>query len=316
MNQIDFRRFDLNLLIVLDVLMAERGVSRAAARLGRTQSAVSHSLARLRAQLGDPLLLKGGRRMEPTTFALELMEQVRPLMQGLQRVLAPRRRFDPATSQRVFRLSAPDFAQAMFIDLLTAARRRAPGVSIEWTGPRETVLLELAEGQLDLAIAPAGLRLPTGLAAESIGALQWRCFARRGHPAFGRSGPRSGRRWGRRAWSDWPHVVVRVGDQLESPVNIAANAAGIGRTIAGWLPNFSAVAPVLAASDLLATLPAPAMAGTLGPHRLESRRVPFTIAPIPHVLLWSSVRASDPEVAWLRRLLTPLAKTRFAAAPA
>jgi DNA-binding transcriptional LysR family regulator len=304
MNQIDLRRFDLNLLIVLDVLMAERGVSRAAARLGRTQSAVSHSLARLREQLGDPLLLKGGRRMEPTAFALELMEQVRPLLLGLQRVLAPRRRFDPATSRRVFRLSAPDFAQAMFIDLLTAARRRAPGVSIEWTGPRETMLLELAEGQLDLAIAPAGLRLPTGLAAESIGALHWRCFGRRGHPAF--------RRWGQRAWSQWPHVVVRVGDQLESPVNIAAGAAGLGRTIAGWLPNFSAVAPVLAASDLLATLPAPAMAGTLGPHRLESRRVPFTIAPLPHVLLWSGVRAQDPEVAWLRRLLTPLAKTRFA----
>ena len=307
MNQIDFRRFDLNLLVVLDVLMAERGVSRAAARLGRTQSAVSHSLARLREQLGDPLLLKGGRRMEPTAFALELMEQVRPLLQGLQRVLAPRRRFDPATSRRVFRLGVPDFAQAMFIDLLAAARRRAPGVSIEWMGPRETMLLELAEGQLDLAIAPAGLRLPAGLAAEGIGALQWRCFGRRGHPAF--------RRWGRRAWSDWPHVVVRVGDQLESPVNIAAGAAGLGRSIAGWLPNFSAVAPVLAASDLLATLPAPAMAGTLGTHRLESRRVPFTIAPLPHVLLWSSVRAQDPEVAWLRRLLMPLAKTRFAAAP-
>ena len=304
MNQIDLRRFDLNLLVVLDVLMAERGVSRAAAQLGRTQSAVSHSLARLREQLGDPLLLKGGRRMEPTDFALKLMEQMRPLLQGLQRVLAPRRRFDPATSRRVFRLSAPDFAQAMFIDLLAAARRRAPGVSIEWTGARETMLLELAEGQLDLAIAPAGLRLPQGVAAESIGALQWRCFGRRGHPAF--------RRWGRRAWTAWPHVVVRVGDQLESPVNIAAGAAGLGRTIAGWLPNFSAVAPVLAASDLLATLPAPAMAGTLGPHRLESRRVPFTIAPLPHVLLWSSVRAQDPEVAWLRRLLAPLAKSRFA----
>jgi len=304
MNQIDLRRFDLNLLVVLDVLMAERGVSRAAARLGRTQSAVSHSLARLREQLGDPLLLKGGRRMEPTAFALELMEQMRPLLNGLQRVLAPRRRFDPATSHRVFRLSAPDFAQAMFIDLLTAARRRAPGVSIEWTGARETTLLELAEGQLDLAIAPAGLRLPQGLAAESIGALQWRCFGRRGHPEFGGGG--------RRAWTEWPHVVVRVGDQLESPVNIAASSAGLGRTIAGWLPNFSAVAPVLAASDLLATLPAPAMAGTLGAHRLESRRVPFAIAPLPHVLLWSSVRAQDPEVAWLRRLLAPLARTRFA----
>jgi hypothetical protein len=105
-----------------------------------------------------------------------------------------------------------------------------------------------------------------------------------------------------------------VGDQLESPVNIAAGAAGLSRTIAGWVPNFSGVAPVLAASDLLATLPAPAMAGTLGPHGLESRRVPFAIEPIPHVLLWSRVRARDPEVVWLRRLLAPLVKARFGAA--
>ncbi len=169
------------------------------------------------------------------------------------------------------------------------------------------MLLELAEGQLDLAIAPAGLRLPTGVAAESIGALQWRCFGRRGHPAFGR--------WGRRwAWAPGrPHVVVRVGDQLESPVNIAAGAAGLEphhRGLAAQLLGGGAGAGGL---DLLATLPAPAMAGTLGPHRLESRRVPFAIAPLPHVLLWSSVRAGDPEVAWLAPpARARSAKTRFA----
>src|SRR6185312_2145093 len=75
MNEIDLRRFDLNLLVVFDVLMAERSVTRAAERLGRTQSAVSHSLARLRTQLGDPLLLKGARRMEPTPFATAFIAQ-------------------------------------------------------------------------------------------------------------------------------------------------------------------------------------------------------------------------------------------------
>src|SRR6266705_1455733 len=69
MNEIDLRRFDLNLLIVFEVLMTERSVSRAAERLGRTQSAVSHSLSRLRSQLGDPLLIKGGVRMQPTAVA-------------------------------------------------------------------------------------------------------------------------------------------------------------------------------------------------------------------------------------------------------
>ncbi len=308
MNEIDLGRFDLNLLVVFDVLMSERSVTRAAERLGRTQSAVSHSLARLRHQFGDPLLLKGARRMEPTVFALALIEQAQPILRGLQRVLSPLRHFDPARSRRVFRLAAPDFALALFTELLPRLRTEAPGVAIEWTAPREAMLLEVAEGQLDAAIAPAGLRLPAGIGSEPIGALRWRCFGREGHPAFAR--------WNARAWAQWPHVVVRIGDRLESPVNVAAARAGLSRTIAGWVPNFSVIAPMLAGSDLLATLPAPAMAGMIGPFGLDSRRVPFALEPIPHVLLWSAARTGDPEVAWLLRRLRPLMKTEFGLAPA
>ena len=114
MNEIDLRRFDLNLLVVFEVLMAERNVTRAAERLGRTQSAVSHSLSRLRQQLNDPLLMKAGVRMQPTTFALDLLEQARPLLRGMQRVLSPRQIFEPASSRRVFRVAASDFMQTMF----------------------------------------------------------------------------------------------------------------------------------------------------------------------------------------------------------
>jgi DNA-binding transcriptional LysR family regulator len=304
MNEIDLRRFDLNLLVVFDILMVERSVTRAAGRLGRTQSAISHSLARLRDQLGDPLLVRGGRRMEPTGFALQFIDQVRPILTGIRRVLSARQAFEPKTSRRVFRLAAPDFALGLFTDLLARVHGEAPGVSIEWTGPRESMLLELVEGRIDLAIAPAGLGLAAGVSSEDIGALTWRCFARRDHPAFAR--------WNARAWARWPHVVVRVGDQLESPVNRAVEAAGLERRIAGWLPNFSVVAPALADTDLLATLPVPAMAGMLAPFKLGSRQVPIAIEPLPHVLLWSAARSRDPEIAWLRGRLRPIVKRRFA----
>src|ERR1700750_1768601 len=122
MNEIDLRRFDLNLLVVFDVLMSERSVTRAAERLGRTQSAVSHSLSRLREQFGDPLLVKGGLRMQPTAIALDLIEQARPMLAGIQRVLSPTQVFDPADSQRVFRLAVPDFALALFAELLARVR--------------------------------------------------------------------------------------------------------------------------------------------------------------------------------------------------
>ena len=303
---IDLRRFDLNLLVVFEVLMAELSVTRAAERLGRTQSAVSHSLARLRAELGDPLLIKGGARMQPTPFALELLEQARPILRSIQRALSPRQAFDPATSRRLFRFAAPDFARALFTSLLARVRTEAPGACVEWAGARDPMLLEIAEGQLDVAIAPAGLRLPAGVTGEPIGALTWGCFARRGHPAF--------RQWGRKAWSRWPHVAVRVGDSLASPVNAAAAAAGLNRTIAGWVPHFSGIAPVLADSDLIATLPAVAMTDTLRPYGLDSRPVPFPIDPLPHAMLWSAQRGREPEIAWLRDQLRPIVESKFAGA--
>ncbi len=303
MNQIDLRAFDLNLLVVFEILMIERSVTRAAERLGRTQSAISHSLSRLRGQLGDPLLIKGGVRMQPTAFALELMEQARPMLRGIERVLAPRHVFDPATSRRVFRVAAPDFTLTLFASLLARLRSDASGVSVEWTAPREPTLLDVAEGLIDVAIVPAQLRMPDGVNSEAIGGLKWRCFCREGHPALSK--------WGRASWSQWPHLVVRVGDSLTSPVNLAAAAAGVERSIAGWVPHFSAIAPILAGSDLLATLPAIAMAETLHPYRLESREVPFPMAPLPHALVRSSRRSADPETTWLRDRLRPIVKAKF-----
>jgi len=150
---------------------------------------------------------------------------------------------------------------------------------------------------------PAQLRLPEGVSSEAIGALKWRCFGREGHPAFSK--------WGRKSWSQWPHLAVRVGDSLTSPVNLAAAAAGLERSIAGWVPHFSAIAPILAGSDLLATLPSIAMAETLGPYRLDSREVPFPIEPLPHAMIWSTGRSSHPEIAWLRDRLRPIAKNQF-----
>src|SRR5262249_59024841 len=107
MSHIDLRHFDLNLLVVFDVLMTERSVTRAADRLGRTQSAVSHSLSRLREQFADPLLIKGGARMQPTALALDLIEQARPMLSGIHPVLSPQPVFDPKSSPRVVRLAPP-----------------------------------------------------------------------------------------------------------------------------------------------------------------------------------------------------------------
>ena len=105
---------------------------------------------------------------------------------------------------------------------------------------------------------------------------------------------------------------MRVGDSLTSPVNVAAATAGLQRTIAGWVPNFSAIAPVLAGSELLATLPAVAMTETLHAYKLDGREVPFPIAPLPHAMVWCNGRSRDAGLIWLRDRLRPIVKRNFA----
>ncbi|WP_309682763.1 LysR family transcriptional regulator [Polaromonas sp.] len=214
MNEIDLRRLDLNLLVTFDVLMAERNVTRAAERLARTQSAVSHSLARLREQVGDPLMVKVGGRMTASPFAEKLIEEVRPILRSIQRVLAPPQPFEAATSSRTFRMAISDLAPSLFPRLMARVRREAPGVTLDWIAEGPQTLLGVAEGQIDVAFVASVLALPEGLAWQDVGEIKWASFARQDHPAVAG--------WGAAAWARWPHVVVQVGNNLQSPVIEAA----------------------------------------------------------------------------------------------
>ncbi len=307
MSQIDLRRVDLNLLVVFEVLMAERSVTRAAERLGRTQSAISHSLARLREQVGDPLLVKVGGRMSPSPFAERLADEVRPILRSIQRVLVPPVAFDPATSTRVFRVALPDLTPSLFPLLAERVRREAPSAAIEWVARDEAMWPALVEGQVDVALVPSASALPEGLDRMEVGSFKWACFARRGHPAA--------RAWGRKAWSQWPHLVVRVGVRVANPVE-TAEGPGPKRRIGAWVPNFAAVAPLLARTDLVATLPILVMYETLLPYGLRALRLPVPLEPMPHRLAWSVRHGNDPAVRWLRGHLQAVMAEVLAAADA
>ena len=113
MKEVQLHRIDLNLLVVFEALMVEGSVAGAAEKLGKTPSAVSHALARLRDQVGDPLMVKVGGRMQPSPFALTLIDDVRPILRSIKRVLALPEPFNPATSDRVFRVACPVTGQVL-----------------------------------------------------------------------------------------------------------------------------------------------------------------------------------------------------------
>jgi DNA-binding transcriptional LysR family regulator len=295
MHKIDLRHVDLNLLVTFEVLMTERSVTRAAERLGRTQSAVSHALARLRDQVGDPLMIKVGGRMTPSPFAERLIGDVRPILRSIQRVLEPPRPFDAATSTRTFRIAISDIAPSLFPRVMAQVSNVAPRVTLDWVSESPQTLLAVADGQVDLAFVASALTLPEGLARQDAGDISWATFLRNGHPAAEGLSPAE--------WRRWPHVVVQIGNSLQSPVVTTSPGAARQRHVAARVLNFAAVAPLLAQTDCLATLPVIAMHETLARYDLRAVQPPFPVASMPHRFVWSERLGNDPALRWLRALV-------------
>ena len=292
MHKIDLRRLDLNLLVTFEVLMTERNVTRAATRLGRTQSAVSHALARLRDQVGDPLMIKVGGRMTPSPFAERLIEDVRPILRSIERVLEPPKPFDPATSTRTFRIAISDIAPSLFPRIMAAVTPLAPRVALDWVTESPQTLLAVADGRIDLAFVASALTLPEGLARHDAGDISWATFMRRDHPAA--------TRWGAAEWTRWPHVVVQIGNSLQSPVVTTSPGAARQRHVAARVLNFAAVAPLLARTDCVATLPVIVMHEMLDRYGLRALPPPHPVAAMPHRFIWSERLGADPALRWLR----------------
>lgn len=295
MNKIQLERLDLNLLVTFEVLMTEGSVTRAAARLSRTPSAISHSLARLREQVGDPLLVKTGSGMKPSPFAESLVAEVRPILRSIQRIVTPPAAFDPATSTRLFRAAIADFAPTLLPRVLADVQRQAPSVTIEWLAPSAATIAAVADAQIDLSLVESRTQTPDGTRRADAGELAVMTFARKGHPAIAT--------WGAAAWTRWPHIVVQLGERVRSQVEIAAQRQGVERTIGATVPNFSQIPALLSQTNLLATMTPLVMDGVMDRFDLVALEAPMPIAPSAFSFIWSFRLENDPGSRWFRDLV-------------
>lgn len=294
MTDSQLHRLDLNLLVTFETLMTEGSVVKAAEKLNKTPSAVSHALARLRDQLGDPLMVKVGGRMQPSPFARTLIEDVRPILRSIQRVVAPPQPFDPETSTRTFRIAVPAIT-ALIAEVFARINRDAPGVSLEWVGLGPHLYTAVADEQVDLALLGADSPLPDGLMEQKMPTLHRLTFLRAGHPAA--------ENWTRQAWLDWPHVMVGLSSAARETVEDRVARDGLQRHIGAHLPEFSGVAPLLARTDMLGTTVPPFIAEDMRTYGLIARRPPVDLPDITFRFFWSARLSQDPGGKWLRALV-------------
>jgi DNA-binding transcriptional LysR family regulator len=294
---------DLNLLLVLDTVLAERSVVRAARRLHVTPSAVSNGLARLRAALDDPLLIRSGRGVVPTPRAAALAPALARALRDLDQAVHGDG-FDPATTDRELTLATADVGQVGTLPQIVAAlgqempRARLRVLSID------TLYASggLAGPEIDVAIG-AGEKGP-GVHAQPLYEEHIVLVARAGHPA-------TRGRITKARLAALRHVEVQVAPGRGSrPLAAGYAALGVARDIAVVVPTFTAAAAVVAGTDLVASLP-DSLVGVLGP-RLALRRLATPLAPIGTAinLLWHERTHQDPALRAFRDLLVRVARPR------
>jgi DNA-binding transcriptional LysR family regulator len=318
MPQLNLRTFDLNLLKVFDVVMSERSLTRAAHHLALTQPAVSNALRRLRDALGDELLVRKGRGLEPTARGLELWPSVREALQKLQASLAPSV-FDAATASTSFVLTMADATAAELMPgLVEAITREAPGVTLRVVplttrDPRR--LLE--EGQADLAIGhfPAALSDLTARAqaGEAVSFLHHRLFAgdyvcvmRKGHPLA--RGPLTLDRF-----CAARHLLVSFSGRAFGFIDEALTLLHRTRLVVLTVNQFFTAGRVVAQSDLLTVLPRHFVKVTGFAGQLVQRELPFAVPAIQVDALWHQRQDNVSAHAWLRAQVAALASKAFPA---
>jgi DNA-binding transcriptional LysR family regulator len=297
---------DLNLLRIFDALAVERSVTRAARRVGLSQPAFSHALARLRRMLGDRLFVRVPRGMVPTPRAIELHPIVRDLLVRADRLAQPVA-FDPMTCTRAFRIATTDYFEAIsFPRIAVALSRAAPRaslVSLPTGGRLPTEQFE--EGRLDLAIAGFFRAVPDGYHQQKLFDETFVCLVRADHPTV-----RS--RLSLSQYTKLSHVLISPGGDLQGVVDEQLASRNERRHVAVGVSSFLSAGSIVAKSDLVLTAPRRLAAIYAPSLPLRSLAPPLPLPGFTVVQVWHGRHQDDPAHRFLRRLIAEELRTTSA----
>ena len=289
----NIRRLDFSLLLIFDEILRRERTTAVAERLGLSQSAISHALARLRDIFGDPLFLRRSDGLTPTRRALELAPKIRDLMRLTQEAVSGSPSFDPASSQRVFRLAANDLAATLFgAPLLQRLEAEAPGARLT---TRFAVGAEALDGlrrdEIDLAIGRFYDK-PDSFSSSLLLQESFVVVARRDHPAIGAS-------LDLETYVRLDHALVSFSGKLTGVADQALAARGLQRRVRVSVPMYLAAFAAVSSSDLIATVPARLASRFAADFRLRVLAAPLPIEGFPVSLVWYNSAKLDPGLDWL-----------------
>jgi DNA-binding transcriptional LysR family regulator len=297
---------DFNLLTALEALLAEGTVTGAARRLALSESAMSRTLARLRAVTGDAILVRAGREMVPTPRAEALRREVGALTRAVRSVLQPDgAAFDLAGLDRLFTIRANEsFVETLGAALVSAAAAVAPSVRLNFTPKPDKSVTPLREGLIDLDIGVLGGDAGPEVRVQALFRDRFVGVARAGHPLF--DAPITAQRF-----AGLGHVVSSSRGHREGPVDAGLAALGMTRRVAAVVQSFPAALAIVCRSDLLSVAPE-AYLRAVAEFRNDLRIFPLPVetAPITVSQMWHPRMEADPAHRWLRAVILETCGTR------
>jgi len=298
----DLRRVDLNLLVSLDALLRERHVTLAAKRMSVSQPAMSSSLARLRALLGDPLLVRAGRGLVLTSFAEGLREPLSNILESIDLVLTDRPQFDPAVDKRTFTIAASDYITLVMLrEVVARLSKVAPGVRLHVQPVLSDYVDHLRQDTIDLIVLPLEV-------AEDVGDMsRATLFIDRFVCAAGKDNPIDTSSLTVEEFSRLPYIAYRVNGE-PSNVDRQLDELGIPRSVEMTTESFLIAPFMLSGTGFIAMLHerlAQAVGDIAGIVLFEP---PVALRPITQSLFWHPRRTDDPAHRWLRELLVEVAQ--------
>jgi DNA-binding transcriptional LysR family regulator len=297
---VNLNQLDLNLLRAFDAVLRRRSVTAAGAEIGLTQPAMSNALARLRRHFEDPLFVRTPRGMDPTPYARSIAGPVRQALALLETSLASGAAFDPAESERTFRLHMSDIGEMVFLPpLLERLQRVAPGLRVETRATPESAIEEaLGCGELDLAVGfLPGLRAP--VRSTRLFRDPYVCMMRADHP-------RIGARLTRRRFCEASHVLVASVGAGHRVIEEMFVVEGLERRIALRVPHFMVVPMILERTDLVVAVPERVAAVFERLGRFKTRALPFEIPRTDVRVHWHERFEQEPGNRWVREQIIAL----------
>ncbi|MFN3620483.1 LysR family transcriptional regulator [Sphingorhabdus sp.] len=292
-----FKGLDLNLLVAFDVLMTTRSVSRSAEQLHLSQPAMSSALGRLRDYFGDDLLIQQGKRMFPTAYAESLMPMVHDVLRKVDAVITTSTNFDPATSQRTFRIIASDYVTAAVIaPLVRTLAVIAPQIKIEAVLPSDGSAELIAQGAFDLLITPEEFISP-GQPAELLFEEQHVFVGWKGNPIFAD-------KLTEQVVMAASHVGVHMGNQRTSAfADSMMEKAGRFRQIDVIASSFTIVPWFLIETNRIALMHERLARRMADMFPLAIAQIPFPFPSMREMIQFNRTRSGDEGLIWLRERL-------------